>query len=251
MPNSPLFIGKNLIELNTVDSTNNYAKEMLNGQRPPEGTCIITNEQTSGRGQMGNVWLSEPGKNITLSLILYPTFLDLSKQFFLSMAVALGVKDFCESVLQDEVKIKWPNDVCYGDCKLAGVLIENNISGSKIASSIVGVGINVNQTVFEENAKNPTSLAAITDSEHNLNNLTNELYFYIEKYYMQLRQLHFNFLDKAYTVAMYRYQQTHEFKKGNQIFRGEIVGVAKDGKLIVQSGEKEFRFNFKEVEFVV
>jgi BirA family biotin operon repressor/biotin-[acetyl-CoA-carboxylase] ligase len=251
MTNTTLFIGRNLIELPTIDSTNNYAKEMLNEQRPPEGTCVLTHEQTSGRGQMGNTWHSEPGKNITLSLILYPTFLDVSKQFFLSMAVALAVKDFCESVLQDEAKIKWPNDIYFGDNKLGGVLIENNISGSKITSSAIGIGINVNQKTFGAGAKNATSLCLVSGEEQNLKNLTGELFFYFEKYYLQLRQLHFNFLDKAYTVGMYRYQQTHEFKKGNQLFKGEIVGVAKDGKLIIQSGEKEFRFGFKEVEYVL
>src|ERR1035441_10550859 len=144
-----LFIGKNLITLDSVASTNNFAKDMLSNTRPVEGTAIMAKEQYAGRGQMGNAWETESGKNLTCSFILYPEFLEADKQFFLNMAVALAVKDFCEHVLHDEIKIKWPNDIYYHDKKLGGILIENSISGNKISSSVIGIGINVNQTAFD------------------------------------------------------------------------------------------------------
>jgi len=254
MSNS-LFIGKNLIELDSVDSTNNFAKEMLSNSRPVEGTVILAREQFAGRGQMGNHWKTEGGKNITLSVLLYPDQLDADKQFFLNMAIALAVKDFCEFVLNDEVKIKWPNDIYYHDKKLGGILIENTISGSKIGSSIIGIGINVNQEEFDEALPNPASLLLIKKPveapTYDLPLLVDELCACLEKYYLQLRQQHYNFLDKGYTVALYRYQQTHEFKRGESIFKGEINGVAKDGKLIIHSGGKELRFGFKEVEYII
>lgn len=246
-----LFIGKNKIELASVDSTNNYAKELLTKGRPVEGTIVLAHEQHSGRGQMGNIWKTEPRKNLTISVILYPDFLDADKQFFLNMAISLAVKDFCESVLADEIEIKWPNDIYYHDYKLGGILIENTISGTRISSSVVGIGINVNQQEFDPTLPNPISLFQISNQEYKIETLVDLLCSFIEKYYMQLRQLHFNFLDKGYTVALYRYQQTHEFKKGEQIFRGEINGVAKDGKLIIHSNGKEMRFAFKEVAFVI
>ena len=246
-----LFIGKNKIELATVDSTNNYAKELLAKEKPMEGTIIVAQEQHSGRGQMGNAWKTEAGKNLTLSVILYPEFLDADKQFYLNMAISLAVKDFCESVLADEIKIKWSNDIYHLDNKLAGILIENTISGTRISSSVIGIGINVNQQEFDSSLANPISLFQISNMEYNMETLVELLCSFIEKYYLQLRQLHFNFLEKGYTVALYRYQQTHEFKKGEQVFRGEINGVAKDGKLIIHSGGKEMRFGFKEVEFVI
>lgn len=250
-----LFIGKNLIELDSVDSTNNFAKEMLSNNRPVEGTVVVAKEQLAGRGQMGNRWDTAAGKNITLSVVLYPEHLDADKQFFLNMAIALAVKDFCEFVLNDEVKIKWPNDIYYHDKKIAGILIENTISGSKITSSVVGIGINVNQEEFDTSLPNPASLIQIkkpTDAPvYSLAKLVEELCSYLEKYYLQLRQQHYNFLDKGYTVALYRYQQTHEFKRGESIFKGEINGIAKDGKLIIHSGGKELRFGFKEVEYVI
>lgn len=246
-----LFVGKNLIVLESVDSTNNYAKELLVKEKPAEGTMIYAREQTNGRGQMGNKWYAEKDKNLIISVVLYPEFLEATQQFFLSMAISLAVKDFCESVLNDELKIKWPNDLYFLDRKLGGVLIENTINGSKISSSVVGIGLNVNQETFDADLPNPISLFQITNREFKIETLVELLASFIEKYYLQLRQLHFNFLEKAYTVALYKYQQTAEFKRGEQIFKGEISGVAKDGKLIIQSAGKELRFGFKEVEFML
>lgn len=246
-----LFIGKNLIELDTVDSTNNYAKNLLSHQKPPEGTIVIAREQHHGRGQAGNTWSTTPGLNLTLSIILYPDFLSADKHFFLNMAISLGVKDFCESVLNDEVKIKWPNDIYYHNSKLGGILIENTISGSKISSSVVGIGVNVNEPEFNPNLPNAISFYQITNTTYNLQTLTSLLCSFIEKYYLQLKQQHYNFLDKAYMVSLYRYQQTHEFSKDGSLFKGEINGVAKDGKLIIHANGKEMRFAFKEVEYVI
>ncbi|MBK7147555.1 MAG: biotin--[acetyl-CoA-carboxylase] ligase [Bacteroidetes bacterium] len=246
-----LFIGTHHIQLDSTDSTNNYARELLSSQKPTEGTVISATEQRSGRGQMGNGWEAAPGKNLTISLILYPVFLAADKQFFLNMAISLGVKDFCEEVLKEEVRIKWPNDIYYGNKKLAGILIENSISGSSLSSSIAGIGININQESFSPALPNPVSFVQITQQHHSLEELQPLLHNYLEKYYLQLRQGHYNFLDKAYTVALYRYQQTSEFIHKGKRFKGEITGVAKDGKLLVESGGKEHRFMFKEVEYVL
>ncbi|MES2620037.1 MAG: biotin--[acetyl-CoA-carboxylase] ligase [Bacteroidota bacterium] len=251
MPMNPLFTGSNVIELETVDSTNNFAKDLLQREKPTEGTIIYAHEQSLGRGQMGNMWKSEKEKNLTLSIILYPQFLDADKQFFLNMAVSLAVKDFCESVLGEEIKIKWPNDIYHHNDKLGGILIENTIIGSRVTSSIVGIGINVNQQDFEKDIPNATSFNLIAGKEYQLKSLIELLSSFIEKYYLQLRQLHFNFLDKAYVEALYRYQQTFAFKKGAQTFRGEINGVTKEGKLIIHCNGKEQRYSFKEVEYVI
>lgn len=245
-----LFIGKNLVELASVDSTNNYAKKLLEQERVAEGSLVLAHEQHSGRGQTGNTWKSEQGKSLTMSLILYPEFLDASQQFYLNMAVSLGVKDFCESVSKKEIKIKWPNDIFCFNHKLGGILIENTVSGNKISSSVIGIGLNVNEEEFGEDLQNAVSLYQITNHKFQITSLVELLCGYLEKYYLQLRQLHFNFLDKAYTEAMYRYQQTHEFKHDGKVFRGEINGVTKEGKLLIHSNGKELKFAMKEVEFV-
>jgi len=246
-----LFVGKNIIELESVDSTNNYAKELLAEGKPVEGTIVFAHEQHAGRGQMGNTWETEKQKNLTVSIILRPDFLDADKQFYLSMAISLAVKDFCESLIQDEIKIKWPNDIYWRNKKLGGILIENTINGNRISTSVVGIGINVNQDDFSDLLPNPVSLLQISNFKFKLSNLIEGLCVYVEKYYLQLRQLHFNFLDKAYTVALFRYQQTYEFKKGTQVLKGEINGVSKDGKLILHHNGKESRFAFKEIEYVI
>ena len=246
-----LFIGKNIIELKSTSSTNTYLKEALAKDQLVEGTAVYAHTQTAGRGQQGNSWLSESNKNLTLSYVLYPKFLEADKQFYLNMVVCLAVKDFCEQILGDEIKIKWPNDIYYGNEKLGGILIENSISGSRISQSVIGIGINVNQTEFNAELPNPTSLSNISSKEFSVEQLIEPLSTFLEKYYLQLRQLHFNFLSKAYTEALYRYQQTHTFRKGSQLFRGEINGVAKEGKLIIHSNGREQKFAFKEVEYVI
>lgn len=250
MPHT-LFIGQHIIELPAVDSTNSYLKNLLADSHPPEGTVVMALAQGAGRGQAGNRWLTEPGKNLTVSYLLYPKFMEATKQFYVNMAVALAVKDCCEVLLNDEVKIKWPNDIYYRNRKLGGILIENSISGANLTTCIAGIGLNVNQEKFDESLPNPTSFKLIANKDFDLKDVLSLLSSFLEKYYLQARQQHYNFLDKAYTTSLYRYQQTHEFKKGDKIIRGEITGVTKEGKLIIDSGGKELRFAFKEVEYLI
>jgi BirA family biotin operon repressor/biotin-[acetyl-CoA-carboxylase] ligase len=246
-----LFVGANHISLDSVGSTNTYAKELIAQDRPPDGTLVTALEQTAGRGQAGSQWQAVPGQNITASYILYPTFLSADRQFFLNMAVSLAVRELCEEVTDREIRIKWPNDIYHRNKKLAGILIENTISGSQLSSTVIGIGLNVNQTDFDPALPNPTSVKLIADQEVPIGTVIEKLNGYIEKYYLQLRALHFNFLDKGYMVNLYRYHQTASFTRpGGQAFRGEITGVTKEGKLIIESGGKELRFGMKEVEYL-
>ncbi|MCS6819318.1 MAG: biotin--[acetyl-CoA-carboxylase] ligase [Chitinophagales bacterium] len=251
MATIPLFSGVNIIELDETTSTNDYAKQLIENEKPLEGTVIIAKHQTKGRGQKGNFWLSEPGSNLTCSYIFYPVFLSADKSFFLNVAVSLAVKEVCEVFLEDEVKIKWPNDIYYQNKKIAGILIENTVSGATVITSIVGIGINVNQTKFELSLPNPASLKYFISEDIPIEKVLQTLNIYIEKYYLQLRQQHFHFLQRAYTEALFRYNQTAYFKKGDNIFKGEIVGISKDGKIIIQSQGKEMRFSIQEIQFVL
>jgi len=251
MSGSPLFTGINVIELDEVDSTNTYMKQLLEKERPLEGTVVTARNQTGGRGQQGNTWLAEPGKNLICSFIFYPVFLAADKNFYLNMAVSLAVREACESALEDEVKIKWPNDIYYRNQKIAGILIENSISGATVITSVVGIGLNVNQAQFSDDLPNASSLSIIAERVFDLNIILADLGKYLEKYYLQLRQSHFHFLQRAYTESLYRYNHTGYFKKGETLFKGEIVGVARDGKLIIQSGNKELRFAMQEVEYII
>ena len=250
MMSNPLFVGANHISLDQVDSTNSYAKRLLASDKVPDGTLITASEQTAGRGQADGKWHADTGQNLTLSYILYPSFLSADKQFFLSMAVSLAVRELCEEAVNDEIRIKWPNDIYHKNKKIAGILIENTISGSQLSSSVIGIGLNVNQTEFDPDIPNPTSLKLITGQDQQLDTIIQKLSGYIEKYYLQLRSLHFNFLDKAYMVNLYRYHQTALYRKDNQEFKGVIVGVTKEGKLIIESNGRQLKFGLKEVEYL-
>ena len=158
MPNkNTLFVGKVLVELPRLTSTNLYAQELLSKSKPSEGTVISTSDQYAGRGQIGSGWESEAHKNITLTFIFYPAFLPIRQQFQLTQAISLGVKDCIEHFVPKNVKIKWPNDIYINDKKTCGILIQNTLSGAQISSSIIGIGININQTHFQTNPPNPTS----------------------------------------------------------------------------------------------
>jgi BirA family biotin operon repressor/biotin-[acetyl-CoA-carboxylase] ligase len=245
-----LFIGANHISLPSVDSTNTYAKQLIAEKKPVEGTLVTAMEQTAGRGQVGSQWHTVPGMNLTASYVLYPAFLSADKQFFLNMAVSLALRELCEELTNQEIRIKWPNDIYHRKKKIAGILIENTISGSQLSSSVIGIGLNVNQTDFDLSLPNPTSIKLITGNDFAIGMIIPKLSIYIEKYYLQLRQLHFNFLDKGYTVHLYKYHQTSSFMKNGQEFRGEITGVTKEGKLIIESNGKELKFGMKEVEYL-
>ena len=135
-----------IIVQDELESTNNYAKQLVS-DKVEEGTVVLAQFQSKGRGQQGNYWESETGKNLLFSLILYPDFLEAEFQFSLSMLVSLAIVSVLDEET-DEVQIKWPNDIYVGKLKIAGILIENTIKGSKLGSTIVGVGLNLNQEMF-------------------------------------------------------------------------------------------------------
>ena len=140
-----LFVGRVFHDLPEADSTNAHAQYLLSKSKPPEGTVISTPIQKAGRGQNGCAWESAPGKNITLSVIMYPVFLPVTLQFQLNQAISLAICEFVAAQLSTPIAIKWPNDIYAGDRKIGGVLIQNAISGGKCKSSVVGIGLNINQ----------------------------------------------------------------------------------------------------------
>ena len=155
------------ILLASVDSTNNEARRRLdNNDELPEISVIIADEQTSGRGQRGNSWEAEAGKNLLFSIVCHPDFLKASEQFVLSQAIALAVAlTVNEVVVTDECRVKWPNDIYIGNKKVSGTLIECDLRGSNIETCIIGTGININQEVFHSDAPNPVSMAQIAGKE--------------------------------------------------------------------------------------
>ena len=249
---SGLFVGQNLITLKEVDSTNTFLKNISSNSKPvPEGTVIMAESQYAGRGQQQNKWSSDPGKNLTFSILLNPTFLAVAEQFDLTRVVSLGVHDALEPLLGDQLKIKWPNDVYYGNKKLGGILIENLLQGSQIKQSIIGIGLNINQDAFPDWVPNPVSLKQILQQDYDLRALLSEICKHIEPYYLNLKAGKKDFVRKAYLDRLYWLNRHSPFRSNDSIFEGEIKGVRDNGLLVIKNNiGAEIEFSFKEVEFL-
>jgi BirA family transcriptional regulator, biotin operon repressor / biotin---[acetyl-CoA-carboxylase] ligase len=244
-------IGKHIVRLQKTDSTNNYANGQLSQNELTEGTVFLTYEQSAGRGQMKNFWESEPGKNLTFSIVVFPDFLEVRRQFMISKVVTLGIYRALSKYV-DKLRIKWPNDIYVGNKKLGGILIENSIMYSLIKSSVIGIGINVNQTVFHSNAPNPVSLKILTNQLFDCDLVLSEILSGIDYYYSLLQKGEEAPINMEFISAMYRLNEKHWFRTEQEVFEGEIIGVNEVGQLLVSNQQgKTFAFHFKEVEFLL
>lgn len=248
IPASTLFIGKNLIFVPECHSTNTLAQQL--GQQPtaPDGSVVITDNQTAGRGQRGNSWETHPGENFTFSILLKPTFLTPNQQFYLNMVVALGVFHYLRQRTGTGVSIKWPNDVLVDNKKICGILIENTIQGSMIQNAIVGIGLNINQQSF--NSERATSLKNITGRSYVLAEELDPLILLVEKMYLKLRQNKIDYLREEYQMHLFGMGCRRNFRTGSVAFSGTITGVDEVGRLKVNTDSGERVFALKEIEFV-
>ena len=243
-------IGKYIIRLHSTESTNNYANSQLRANEVAEGTVFLAYEQSAGRGQMANFWESEPGQNLTFSIVVYPHFLDIRRQFMLSKAVTLGIYRALTKYV-DDLHIKWPNDIYAGNQKLGGILIENSIMYSSIKSAVIGIGINVNQNLFLSKAPNPVSLKILTNQEYDCELVLSEILSQIDFYYTMLQKGEQEFIDLEFISVLYRLHEKHWFKSEQEIFEGQIIGVNEIGQLLIRNENGEvLDFHFKEVEFL-
>jgi BirA family transcriptional regulator, biotin operon repressor / biotin---[acetyl-CoA-carboxylase] ligase len=243
-------IGKHIVRLQKTDSTNNYANGQLSQYELTEGTVFLTYEQSAGRGQMKNFWESEPGKNLTFSIVVFPDFLEVRHQFMISKVVTLGIYRALSKYV-DKLRIKWPNDIYVGDKKLGGILIENSIMYNLIKSSVIGIGININQTIFHSNAPNPVSLKILTNQYFDCNLVLSEILSGIDYYYSLLKKGEKARIDLEFISVMYRLNEKHWFRTEKEEFEGEIIGVNEIGQLLVSNQwGKTYVFHFKEVEFL-
>lgn len=248
-----LFIGKVLLQFEALDSTNKYALELLSKNKPIEGTVISTFRQTEGRGQIGSKWESEPDKNLSLSIILYPSFLSPREQFALNIAIALAVRTFLAKYTEKTVKVKWPNDIYVESRKISGILIQNSITTHALQSSVVGIGVNINQTNFSpEKAPNATSLALETSKEFPLYDLMADLCQQVEKQYLHLKNSqNRKLLHETYLSHLYRYQELAAFQRADgSTFTGTITDISDTGKLLIENKGVLEAFDIKEIHFL-
>lgn len=276
-----LFLGNVWYHFDSLPSTNDLAAEWLSNPivnhqninhqsferittneqqitKITEGVVLTTFNQTSGRGQMGNKWLAEPNQSVAFTTVLYPTFLDAREQFHLNKAIALAVYDFFKGIfndhhtsLNDGLKVKWANDIYWVDEKIAGILIQNALSGSRLQHSIIGIGLNINQLDFPTDF-NATSLKRILKEDFDLVELVEQLAKAIEQRYLQLKTGDFKKLHEEYLSKLYRFGIESAFQYTNgEPFRGTIVGVSNVGRLEVLTTEGVKNFDIKELKFVI
>ncbi len=250
----PLFIGEDHIRLSTIPSTNKYAMDMVSKSKPNEGTVISASYQSDGKGQIGRYWTSEAEKNITCSIILYPTFLQAQDQFQLNMAVSLAVHDVVSSFLPDHnIKVKWPNDVYVNNQKIAGILLQAVLTGKKINSVVIGIGLNINQMTFPLDIPNPTSLAIEKSTKLELLEVYERLFECLTCRYRQLIDQNTEEIYSTYLNNLYRYDEWHEYTDHkNHTFEGKIIGVEAHGFLKIEDKDGKInKFAFREVIFKI
>jgi BirA family transcriptional regulator, biotin operon repressor / biotin---[acetyl-CoA-carboxylase] ligase len=242
-------IGKPFIQLARVDSTNNYAMAQIHNGLAQHGSTWFTSLQTAGKGQRGKQWKAAEGLNITQTVVLDASAFHLSNPFVLTAIVANACREFFSTYAGDETSIKWPNDLYWRDRKAGGILIENIIRGNKWLWAVIGIGININQTDFE-NLPNPVSLKQITGKTYNSIELGKELCSYMDKHYNQYLKLGFLPALELYNRHLFQRGKKVQLKKDNVVFTCTITEVQENGDLIVADSSWD-KFSFGEVEWIM
>ena len=232
----------------TCHSTNEVAREMAKKPDTQEGLVIVCHDQTRGRGQRGNRWESEPGVNLTFSIILKPGFLRIQDQFFLNIITSLAVRDTVAHFLPEgDVKVKWPNDVLVGSAKVAGILIENSINRNRIEHAIVGIGLNVNQMKFR--TERATSIAGESGNTLELTAVFEKLISTLEYYLLRLRADRYVEVKAVYLQHLFGYRKKRYYKSEFR-FEGMIEDITASGHLVVVDKNGRNEYDLKEIEFI-
>ena len=230
-----------IIHIDETDSTNRWLKE--NGG---DTMVVVTDYQTAGKGCGTNSWESERGKNLTFSILIHPAGLLAKEQFRITEVVSVAMCKTLQSYLDDRVEIKWPNDIYVGDKKICGILIENRLQGQEIKDCIIGIGLNVNQTVFRSDAPNPVSLRQLTGEETDLHGLLMAFLDCFDK--------EFNSKTTCfdYREILYKKGKDSLYKDKTSCFIARLMDVLPDGRLLLLDKEGQERtYAFKEVQFVI
>lgn len=245
-------MNETFIHLNETHSTNSYLRELIMREKEqPEGTVVITDYQTAGRGQKGNSWESERGKNLTFSILLHPNHIPPGKQFILSQLISIAIIGVLKKY-DRHFTIKWPNDIYWKEKKIAGMLIEVDLTGSSLSNAIIGIGININQRHFKSDAPNPVSLTQITGKEHNLSELLEKILDSIVDEYNKYTPDNEEEIRQKYMALLFRNKGVYPYLYGEEIFNASIEGIEPNGQLILKKENGSIHtFAFKEISFVI
>ena len=242
-------IGIPFIKLSEVDSTNNYAMGLVREGMAHHGTAVFAQQQTRGKGQRNKDWITGTNQNIALSIIVEPQGLTHTNMILLSMATAVSTLKFINSYIPDQLSIKWPNDIYWGDRKAAGILIENVWQQNIWKNSIIGIGVNVNQMDFGELGSKAVSLKQITGKEYNAVELAKELCKRFEEEFQNL-MLDNNNVIQNYKTLLYKKNNLLKFRKGNRVFEAVVKDVTISGQLVLEHAFEEC-FDVGEIEWLI
>ena len=244
-----------VIQLNEVDSTNNYLRRMIEQSKDalPQGFSVYSKYQTAGRGQIGNAWISERGKNLLASILIYPKHIAIHDQFYISKAVSVAVIDALKSLFIEHSSsfyIKWPNDIYINDKKIAGILIEHTLSVHQIKYSIIGIGLNVNQKNFSKKIPNPTSVFLETAQQFDVEQLCNAIINQLKKWKNTDRET----LLGQYNQLLYRKEKFCQYvdKRGDKTIFAKIIGIDKFGRLLLMDTDNNTTtFELNEISYII
>lgn len=235
-------------------STNDHLAQLCRHNKAEEFYTVVTNYQTDGKGQRGNTWEAERGKNILFSIVIYPTALEAKNQFYLSMLTAVSIVAALEKYT-DGFSIKWPNDIYWKDRKICGILIENELEGKYLSQSIVGIGLNINQEHFRSSAPNPVSLFQIVGKGIDREEIFGKIIHAILSGYKALESNQHELseaLHHLYRKHLYRKNGLHLYRDKDGDFLAEIHNVGTDGCLYLKDEKDMIRkYAFKEVAYVI
>lgn len=240
-----------IIKLDAIDSTNSFLRQLSSTESVEDYTVVVAKHQTKGRGQMGTEWNSQDSKNLTVSVYKDVSFLKLENSFYISMVVSLSLYKTLKSLNTNKLKIKWPNDILADDKKLAGILIENVIKQQRLQSSIIGIGLNVNQTAFGD-LPNATSLLMVSGIVFDLDELLQEILKQLEFHFSLLQKGMLNILKQQYESELFRLGKPSTFQNvKDESFSGIILGVTDGGNLKVQIENSTIQeFDLKEIKLL-
>ncbi|WP_405572840.1 biotin--[acetyl-CoA-carboxylase] ligase [Winogradskyella sp. Asnod2-B02-A] len=240
-----------IIKLNAIASTNTYLKDLASVALPKDYTIVVAEKQTHGRGQMGAKWQSEIGKNLTASVFKRLPSVNVSDQFYISMAVSLAIYKALSVFKIPKLRIKWPNDILSADTKLCGILIENVIKNNSIQGSIIGFGLNLNQKFFD-NLPNASSMSLITGSIYNKDEVLFEVLKQLKIYFNLLESKKYAQLKLEYESLLFRKEKPSTFRTSkNESFSGIIKGVTEYGHLQVWIEDEIIKtFDLKEIKLL-
>ncbi len=247
-----LFVGGKLFHFSSLPSTNDYAIELLARSKPAEGTVISTYNQTHGRGQFGTTWEVAPNVNIAFTTILYPGKVPPHNQFLLNQAISISVVDLLRHYTDRAVHIKWPNDIYLEEKKVCGILIQNSIGNHRIQSSVIGIGLNVNQLSFPPHLPKATSLGMEEGKRFDLDEIRDTLCQCLEQRYLALLNNRFEGLKEAYGELLFKRGRFCWFKDtSGRRWEGRVEGVSPEGLLRLKSREgAEIQVQPKQLEWI-